>query len=151
MNAVCSRVSRYVARNLKPKQGKWNTATQQRISFTNSMLGSIKNIKMLGMQQAVVNHIRDLRKDEMGAAREVRFLMVQYGASGKLDSYSDRGQPTDSLASSERPGTFRACDHSRSVRSPCNASRGSLGRRDCVHLGCTSLDDHSYVKVPCFA
>ncbi|KAK2596916.1 hypothetical protein N8I77_012799 [Diaporthe amygdali] len=77
----CSRVSRYVARNLKPKQGKWNTATQQRISFTNSMLGSIKNIKMLGMQQAVVNHIRDLRKNEMDAAREVRFLMVQYGAS----------------------------------------------------------------------
>ncbi|KAK7713447.1 hypothetical protein SLS64_004697 [Diaporthe eres] len=56
-------------------------ATQQRISFTNSILGSIKNIKMLGMQQAVVDRIRDLRKHEMDSARGVRLLTVQYGAS----------------------------------------------------------------------
>ncbi|KAG6367948.1 hypothetical protein INS49_002148 [Diaporthe citri] len=77
----CSRVSRYVAQHLKPEQGKWNVATQQRISFTNSILSSVKNIKMLGMQQAVADRIRDLRKHEMDAARGVRLLTVQYGAS----------------------------------------------------------------------
>lgn len=76
LNTVCSRVSRYVAKHLKPEQGKWNMATQQRISLTNSMLGSIKNIKMLGMQQAVSNRIQDLRKHEINAARGVRLLMV---------------------------------------------------------------------------
>ncbi|KAI3399955.1 hypothetical protein diail_5111 [Diaporthe ilicicola] len=78
---VCSRVSRYVAKHLKPEQGKWNTATQQRISLTNSMLGSIKTIKMLGMQQAVVDQAQSLREHEIQAARGVRSLMVQYGAS----------------------------------------------------------------------
>lgn len=89
LSAVCSRVSRYVAQHLKPEQGKWNVATQQRISFTNSILSSIKNIKMLGMQQAVADRIQDLRKHEMDAARGVRLLTVQYGASGKLNYSSD--------------------------------------------------------------
>lgn len=88
LNAVCSRVSRYVAQHLKPEQGKWNVATQQRISFTNSILSSIKNIKMLGMQQAVTDRIEGLRKNEMDAARGVRLLTVQYGASGKLYCFS---------------------------------------------------------------
>lgn len=59
---VCSRVSRYVAINLKVEQGRWNKATQQRISATSSMLGAMKNIKMLGMQESVASHVQDLRK-----------------------------------------------------------------------------------------
>lgn len=65
------------------EQGKWNAATQQRISVTSSMLGAIKNIKMLGMQQTVADHVEDLRKQELAAARGVRWLMVAYNASGK--------------------------------------------------------------------
>lgn len=79
----CSRVSRYVAIHLKAEQGKWNTATQQRLSVTSSMLGSMKNTKMLGMQQAVANHVEDLRRREMNAAKGVRWLMVAYNASGE--------------------------------------------------------------------
>ncbi|KUI57164.1 Multidrug resistance-associated protein 1 [Cytospora mali] len=77
----CSQMSRYVTKHLKAEQGKWNTATQQRISATSSMLASIKNIKMLGFQEAMVNHIEDLRRQEMDAARGVRWLMVAYNAS----------------------------------------------------------------------
>lgn len=75
-------MSRYVAIHLKVEQGKWNKATQQRISVTSSMLGAMKNIKMLGMQQTVATHVEDLRKQEMTAARGVRWLMVAYNASG---------------------------------------------------------------------
>ena len=89
-DAVCSRVSRYVAQHLKPEQGRWNVAVQQRISFTNSVLSSIKNIKMLGMQQAVTDRIQNLRRNEIDAARAVRLLTVQYGASGKLNAFSTR-------------------------------------------------------------
>lgn len=77
-----------MAQHLKPKQGKWNVATQQRISFTNSVLSSIKNIKMLGVQQAVADRIEGLRKHEIDTARGVRLLSVQYGASGKLYCFS---------------------------------------------------------------
>lgn len=118
-------------------------ATQQRISFTNSTLGSIKNIKMLGMQQAVAGRIEDLRQHEIDAARGVRLLAVQYGASGKPYCFSELEQHSDSLGSSKCTGAFRACVYYRSVRGPCGASWGCNGRRDCVYLGCTSVDDHS--------
>lgn len=39
---------------------------------------------MLGMQQAVADRIRDLRRIEIDTARGVRLLNVQYGASGKF-------------------------------------------------------------------
>ncbi|KAJ4394029.1 hypothetical protein N0V93_003246 [Gnomoniopsis smithogilvyi] len=77
----CSRVSRYVAIHLKTEQGKWNTATQQRISVTGTMLGAMKNIKMLGMQQVVADHVEYFRRQEMNAAQGVRWLMVAYNAS----------------------------------------------------------------------
>lgn len=123
LNAVCSRVSRYVAQHLKPEQGKWNLATQQRISFTNSILGSIKNIKMLGMQQAVVDRIRDLRKHEMDSARGVRLLTVQYGASGKFHCFSELEPCTNILAISKCTGAFCTCFYYRSICSSCSASR----------------------------
>lgn len=84
---VCSRVSRYVAIHTKAEQGKWNTATQQRISATSSILGAMKNIKMLGMQQTILNHVEDLRRQDMNAAKGVRWLMVAYNASGELMSF----------------------------------------------------------------
>lgn len=83
---VCSRVSRYVAIHLQTEQGKWNAATQQRISVTSSMLGAMKNIKMLGMQQTVADHVENLRWKEMNAAKGVRWLMVAYNASGELNT-----------------------------------------------------------------
>ncbi|KAK7743466.1 hypothetical protein SLS53_004000 [Cytospora paraplurivora] len=81
MSAVCSRMSRHVAKNLRARQGKWNAATQQRIAVTSSLLASIKNVKMLGMQEAVTEHVEELRRREMDAARGVRWLMVAYNAS----------------------------------------------------------------------
>lgn len=127
LDVVCSRVSRYVAQHLKPEQGKWNVATQQRISFTNSILSSIKNIKMLGMQKAVSRRIDGLRKHEIDAARGVRLLTVQYGASGKLYCFSSLESHADSLAPSKCTGAFRPCVYYRSVRSSCSASRGCDG------------------------
>ncbi|ROV96362.1 hypothetical protein VPNG_09065 [Cytospora leucostoma] len=78
---LCSRMSRHVAKNLRARQGKWNAATQQRITVTSSLLASIKNVKMLGMQEAVTEHVEELRRREMDAARGVRWLMVAYNAS----------------------------------------------------------------------
>ncbi|KAK3500859.1 hypothetical protein B0T13DRAFT_527250 [Neurospora crassa] len=78
---VCSRVSKYVARNLKSSQATWNTATQGRISATSTMLGSIKTIKMLGLQSIVEKHILGLRQEELDKAKRVRWIMAIYNAS----------------------------------------------------------------------
>ncbi len=80
--AVCSRMSRFVAKHLQPAQKTWNTATQRRVAATSSMLGSMKVIKMLGLQNCVANRTRHLREEEMEAASRVRWIMVYYNASG---------------------------------------------------------------------
>lgn len=80
--AVCSRVSRYVARNLKSSQATWNRATQERISATSTMLSSVKTIKMQGLQGIVEKYILGLREEELDKAKRVRLIMAVYNASG---------------------------------------------------------------------
>lgn len=78
---VCSRVSQFVARNLRSRQGAWNTATQNRISMTSAVLSTIKNIKMLGLQGSMSAYIESLRREELSKARSVRWMMFAYNAS----------------------------------------------------------------------
>lgn len=80
--AVCSRVSRYVAKHLGPRQKAWNTATHQRVAATSSVLSSMKVIKMLGLQNSMASFIRRLREEELNTASRVRWIMVYYNASG---------------------------------------------------------------------
>ncbi|KAK3329697.1 hypothetical protein B0H66DRAFT_610708, partial [Apodospora peruviana] len=78
---LSSRTSKYVARNLKHRQTKWNSATRKRISVTAAMLASIKSIKMLGMQNHVEGQILDIRQDETEKAGHVRWIRVLYNVS----------------------------------------------------------------------
>jgi len=79
---VCSRVSRYVAKNLQPRQKNWNIATQTRIGATSSMIGSMKVVKMLGLQRYLASRTQKLRAEELEVASKVRWMMVYYNASG---------------------------------------------------------------------
>ena len=79
---VCSRVSRYVAKHLKRKQGDWTVATQKRISMTVSMLASAKSIKMLGVSEAMQSKVQGLRLHEIDMSKRLRWMMVGYNASG---------------------------------------------------------------------
>ncbi|KAF8851871.1 putative ABC transporter [Acephala macrosclerotiorum] len=78
---LCSRVSRYVAKNLQPRQKAWNSATQSRVAATSSMLSSMKTIKMLGFQTYLSTRIRELREQELYAASKLRWMNVYYNAS----------------------------------------------------------------------
>jgi ATP-binding cassette subfamily C (CFTR/MRP) protein 1 len=80
--SVCSRVSKYVANNLGPRQKKWNEATQNRIGATSSMISSMKSIKMLGLQTSFASRIQKLRVVELSVASRVRQVMVYYNSSG---------------------------------------------------------------------
>lgn len=80
----CSRISAYVARNLKRRQAEWNAATRMRIAVTSSVLSSAKTVKMLGLQGAVEKQILELRQEETDKAARVRWIRVVYNASGGL-------------------------------------------------------------------
>lgn len=78
---LCSRVSKFVAKNIRSRQRNWNEATERRIGALSSMLGSMKSVKSLGITETLVSHIAGLRKDELAKAGEKRFMDCQYNAS----------------------------------------------------------------------
>ena len=81
---VGTRVSQYVAKNLRSRQKAWSAKTQERIAAVASMLGSMKAIKSLGLAGVVANNIRQLRLAEIENANKIRWVMVVYNASGMI-------------------------------------------------------------------
>ncbi|KAF6805035.1 hypothetical protein CMUS01_14711 [Colletotrichum musicola] len=81
MILFCSRMSRYLAKNLQAKQKAWNEATQKRLALTASMLTSMKSLKMLGVTPHTESMVQELRLQELEMARKVRWMMVAYNAS----------------------------------------------------------------------
>ncbi|KAK0620994.1 P-loop containing nucleoside triphosphate hydrolase protein [Immersiella caudata] len=77
----CSRMSRYLAKNLQSKQKDWTVATQKRIAMTISMLGSMKSLKMLGITPYTESLVHNSRIRELSKAMKVRWMMVAYNAS----------------------------------------------------------------------
>ena len=79
---VCSYMSRFVAKNLQPRQKAWNHATQRRIAAISSMLSTMKVVKMLGYQSSLTSRIQELREEELWAASRLRWVTVYYNMSG---------------------------------------------------------------------
>ncbi|KAI1090683.1 ABC transporter [Rostrohypoxylon terebratum] len=82
---LCSRVSRYVAKSMRLRQGIWNEATQNRISMTSSVISTIKNVKMLGLQGVMAARIEELRSNELAKAHAVRLISTAYNASANAN------------------------------------------------------------------
>ncbi|OAR05734.1 hypothetical protein LLEC1_03461 [Akanthomyces lecanii] len=77
----CSRVSKFVAKNIGRRQKNWNEATERRIGALGSILGSMKSVKALGITDAMLCYVANLRKDELARAGEKRFMDCQYNSS----------------------------------------------------------------------
>jgi ATP-binding cassette subfamily C (CFTR/MRP) protein 1 len=77
-------MTRYVARNLRPKQLIWNQATQDRINRIVSVVSKMKVIKMLGLASVLENQISSLRQAEIDASKDMRWVSVLANASGML-------------------------------------------------------------------
>ncbi|KAL4976783.1 P-loop containing nucleoside triphosphate hydrolase protein [Aspergillus desertorum] len=58
------------------RQAVWLEAIEKRISATSSMLGSMKGIKMLGLQSSLMKSIHNLRIDELEISKRFRKLLV---------------------------------------------------------------------------
>ncbi|EHA21730.1 hypothetical protein ASPNIDRAFT_138704, partial [Aspergillus niger ATCC 1015] len=78
---ACSRMSAYVAEHLEGRQKDWNVATQARISAITSVLGGIKSLKMMGMEDAGQSRISQLREKELRLSERLRWILVIYNAS----------------------------------------------------------------------
>ncbi|KAM3455343.1 hypothetical protein NHJ6243_008551 [Beauveria neobassiana] len=77
----CSQVSRFVAKNIGRRQRNWNEATERRMTALGSILGSMKSVKALGITEALLSYVADLRKVELLRAGEKRFMYCQYNSS----------------------------------------------------------------------
>ncbi|KAJ8131478.1 hypothetical protein O1611_g2147 [Lasiodiplodia mahajangana] len=78
---LCSHMSRFVAKHFQPRQKAWNSATQNRIAATSSVISSMKVIKMLGLQSHLTRRIRELRDAELWSGSKLRWVTVYYNAS----------------------------------------------------------------------
>ncbi|CBF87872.1 hypothetical protein AN1240.2 [Aspergillus nidulans FGSC A4] len=58
------------------RQAMWLEAIERRISATSSMLGSIKGIKMLGLQSFLMKFVHNMRIDELRISKRFRKLLV---------------------------------------------------------------------------
>ena len=59
-----------------PRQARWLEAIERRISCTSEMLGSIKGVKMLGLQDSFMKFVHGLRIEELDISKKFRTLLV---------------------------------------------------------------------------
>lgn len=79
-------MTRYVARNLRPKQLIWNKATQDRVNRIVSVVSKVKIIKMLGLTNIVESQVSNLRQAEINVSKDMRWVSVLANASGMLST-----------------------------------------------------------------
>ncbi|KAJ5698548.1 hypothetical protein N7462_000553 [Penicillium macrosclerotiorum] len=58
------------------RQAEWLKAIEKRISSTSGMLGAIKGVKMLGLQNSFMSFVHGLRIDELNISKKFRTLLV---------------------------------------------------------------------------
>ncbi|KAJ5794165.1 hypothetical protein N7457_000764 [Penicillium paradoxum] len=58
------------------RQAQWLEAIEKRISSTSGMLGSIKGVKMLGLQNSFMKFVHGLRISELDISKKFRTLLV---------------------------------------------------------------------------
>lgn len=56
------------------RQKDWLKATEKRINFTTSILGSIRNVKYLGLTETMGNMIESMRIEELEVSKNFRKL-----------------------------------------------------------------------------
>lgn len=54
------------------RQKEWLQATEKRINFTSSILGSIRNVKFLGLTEIMSSKIEALRTEELEISKKFR-------------------------------------------------------------------------------
>ncbi|KAI0803754.1 P-loop containing nucleoside triphosphate hydrolase protein [Xylaria sp. FL0064] len=67
-----------IADKVSKSQRTWLEAIQTRINFTSEVLGSMMNVKMLGLTEQMFNMIQELRSDEIAKSKKYRQVQSYY-------------------------------------------------------------------------
>lgn len=77
----------YVGKRMGPATTDWNQAIQDRISNISAIISQITGIKMIGLEQIMVDFIQGLRKfeiDQSKIARKIRITMITFRKSNPV-------------------------------------------------------------------
>lgn len=81
------------------RQKSWLGATEKRINFTSSILGSIRNVKFLGLTEIMSSMVEALRIEELEVSKKYRRVqLIRVCMSASLptpDPESDMLNSTD--------------------------------------------------------
>lgn len=77
-------MSAYVAKHLQGRQRDWSLATQKRLEIITSVLGRIKSMKILGLDDAIISLVTNLKAREISLSKRLGWIMLAHNASGKL-------------------------------------------------------------------
>jgi hypothetical protein len=66
-----------------PRQTAWVEAVQRRLSYTTDILGSMRNVKMLGLTSQMFTNVQSLRDDEMEKSKRYQLVQALTNALGK--------------------------------------------------------------------
>jgi ATP-binding cassette, subfamily C (CFTR/MRP), member 1 len=71
-NPVSTALSTVLAGHITSRQKNWYQAIERRVNYTSEILGSMRNVKMLGLSHIMSKNIQKMREDEMGISRKYR-------------------------------------------------------------------------------
>lgn len=71
-----------VARRMGPSMKLWNAAIQKRVSVTSSVVGAMKEVKLLGTADKWSKIIQGLRKSELDQSKRFRWWVVVMNVIG---------------------------------------------------------------------
>ncbi|KAI0407428.1 P-loop containing nucleoside triphosphate hydrolase protein [Xylaria palmicola] len=77
-------LSGQIADKVSTSQRTWLEAIQTRINFTSEILGSMKNVKMLGLSGQMFNMIEALRHDEIEKSKKYRRVQAYNASIGNV-------------------------------------------------------------------
>jgi ATP-binding cassette subfamily C (CFTR/MRP) protein 1 len=65
-----------VAKEIRPRQRQWMQAVQKGVAYTSDVLGSIKDMKMLGLTNMITGNVQDLREQELQKSKHFRHAQI---------------------------------------------------------------------------
>ncbi|KAE8344415.1 hypothetical protein BDV24DRAFT_171882 [Aspergillus arachidicola] len=71
---LCFLASLYLARFMGRGRREWNQAVQKRVTHTSAFLHLIKEVRMLGLREAISNRIQQLRVTELDLSKRFRVM-----------------------------------------------------------------------------
>ncbi|KAH8594448.1 putative ABC multidrug transporter [Bisporella sp. PMI_857] len=78
----CTLVTFRLSKFMGPAQGVWMDAVQNRVSMTSSIIGSMKEVKLLGLANTWLRGIQNMRVHELNLSKKFRMLIVYMNVLG---------------------------------------------------------------------